>query len=203
MSMRSFERSLSLVVVCLITATTALAQSDNAPVLDTKGHPLKYGKDYYIKPATTDNGGPFTLIDRNGPCDLYVGQENSNVSKGLPVVFMAFAKEDDAVKVNRDFKVAFSAETICVQSTEWNLGEKDPQSGKRLITTTGNDGEGTYFRIVETHFEGIYNIQWCPTDVCPLCKFDCGTVGGLHENENGKILLALDGNDLPVVFEMA
>ncbi|XP_027341604.1 alpha-amylase/subtilisin inhibitor-like [Abrus precatorius] len=192
------KASLSLVVWLLI-ATTTLAQSNNAPVLDTKGTPLERGKKYYIKPAITDSGGRFTLIDRNGSCPLYVGQENSDASKGLPVIFTPFAKEDVVLKVNRDFKVAFSAATKCVQSTEWKLlGEKDPKSGRRLIITSNN---GSYFRIVETQFGGIYNIRFCPTDVCPLCKFNCGTADGLREN--GKILLALDGNVLPVVFERA
>lgn len=190
-----------------MATTIALAQSDdNAAVLDTSGNALERGKDYYIKPVITDSGGRFTLITRNEslPCPLYVGQENSDVAEGLPVFFTPFAEEDnDVVKVNRDFKVAFSAASICVQSTEWNLGERESNSGRRLIVAGGGDGRYNYFRIVETQFggEGIYNIQWCPTDVCPLCRFDCGTVGGLREN--GKILIALDGNVLPVVFERA
>ncbi|KAK7272612.1 hypothetical protein RJT34_29323 [Clitoria ternatea] len=190
-------KSLSLIIVTLVIATTTLAQSNNAPVRDTKGHPIQRGKEYYIKPAITDSGGPLTLVSRNKPCPLYVGQENSDASKGLPVIFTPFEKNDDVVKVNRDFKIAFAAASVCVQSTEWKLDEKDPKSGRRLIGT----GNGSYFRIIETQFEGIYNIRWCPTDVCPFCKFNCGTAGGLREN--GKILFALDGNVLPVVFERA
>ncbi|TKY49253.1 Alpha-amylase/subtilisin inhibitor [Spatholobus suberectus] len=197
MSTKLIGTCLSL-MVWLVIATAALAESNNARVLDTKGHPLERGKEYYIKPAITDSGGRFTLVSRNKPCPLYVGQENSGADKGLPVVFTPFAKEDDVVRVNRDFKVAFSAATICVQGTEWKLGEKDTKSGRRLIVASGN---GSYFRIVETQTKGVYNIRWCPTDVCPYCKFNCGTAGGLREN--GKILLALDGNVLPVVFERA
>ncbi|KHN19473.1 alpha-amylase/subtilisin inhibitor-like [Glycine soja] len=197
MSMRSIGTSLSL-MLWLVIATSALAKSDNPPVLDTQGNPLEPGKDYYIKPAITDVGGRATLLSRNNPCPLYVGQENSDAAEGLPLFFTPFAEEDDVVKVNRDFKVTFSAASICVQGTNWNLAEKDSESGRRLIAASGRDD---YFRITETPIKGSYYIGWCPTDVCPFCRFDCGIVGGLREN--GKILLALDGNVLPVVFEKA
>ncbi|XP_028758718.1 alpha-amylase/subtilisin inhibitor-like [Neltuma alba] len=196
-------------VLCLawllitMMATSSLSQSDdNASVLDTNRRPLQRGLEYYIKPAITDSGGRFTLIDRNNSCPLYVGQVNTDAGEGLPVIFTPYAGEDNIVKVNRDFKVVFSAGTICVQSTEWKVGERDTTSGRRLIVTGGTNGGrdySNYFRIVETQSEGIYNIQWCPTEVCPTCRFDCGTIGGLREN--GKILGALDGNVLPVVFE--
>lgn len=189
--------SLSL-ILWLFIATKTLAQSENKQVLDTKGHPLERGKEYYIKPAITDSGGRFTLIDRNGSCPLYVGQENTDLGKGLPVIFTPFAKEDKVIKDSRDFKVKFSASSICVQSTEWKLGDRDTKSGRRVIIA-GSDG--SYFRIVKAEFEGVYNIRFCPTDTCSFCRFDCGTIGGLREN--GKILLALDGSVLPVVFVRA
>ncbi|WJX72544.1 hypothetical protein P8452_56412 [Trifolium repens] len=179
-------------------AITTLAQSENEQVLDTKGNPLESSKKYYIKPAITDSGGRFTLIDRNNSCPLYVGQENTDLGKGLPVIFTPFAKEEKVVKVDRDFKVKFSASTICVVSNEWKLGDRDTKSGRRVIISGGG---GSYFRIVKTQFEGVYNIRFCPTDTCSFCKFNCGTIGGLREN--GKILLALDGSVLPVVFVRA
>ncbi|KAK7401741.1 hypothetical protein VNO78_13457 [Psophocarpus tetragonolobus] len=196
MMMRLIRTSLSL-MLCLLIATTALAQSDNGPVIDTEGHPLEAGKDYYITPAITDVGGRATIVD-NGTCPLFVGQENSDAEKGIAVFFTPFAKEDDVVRVNRDLQVQFSAATLCLQGTGWTLTERDGESGRRLIVAGGT---GSYFRIGETQTKGVYNIGWCPTDVCPLCKFDCGTVGALQQN--GNIFLALDGNALPVVFEKA
>ncbi|KAL5151434.1 Protein NEOXANTHIN-DEFICIENT 1 [Glycine soja] len=115
------------------------------------------------------------------------GQENSDAEEGLPIFFTPFAEEDDVVKVNREFKVTFSAASICVQGTNWNLAEKDSQSGRRLIAASGSDD---YLRITKTPINGTYYIGWCPTYECPLCRFDSGIVGGLREN--GKILLALD-----------
>nr|KYP57146.1 hypothetical protein KK1_003404 [Cajanus cajan] len=97
--------------------------------------------------------------------------------------FTLFAEGDEVVRVNRDFKVAFSAATLCLQGTEWKVGEKDAKSGRRIIVAWGNGSY--YFRILETQFKGSV----------------AASVGALPEN--GKILLALDGNVLPVVFERA
>jgi hypothetical protein len=199
MSTKFIKISILSLVLWLFMAITTLAQSENEQVLDTKGHPLDSRNKYYIKPAITDSGGVFTLINRNGSCPLYVGQENTDLDDGLPVIFTPFARQNRVVKVNSDFKVRFSASSICVQSTEWKVGDRDTKNGRRVVITGSDGGYGSYFRIVNTQFKGVYNIRFCPTEACPLCRFDCGTIGGF--SENGKILLALDGNALPVVFQ--
>ncbi|XP_050252955.1 kunitz type trypsin inhibitor 104-like [Quercus robur] len=203
--MKSMRLIGSLSCMMLVMAISAVAQpsSSPAPVLDSAGRPLQRGVEYYINPAITDSGGRFTLIDRNGSCPLYVGQENGSGLEGLPVIFTPFVEGETVIRENRDFRVAFSAATICVQSTAWKLGEKDPESNRRLIVT-GEDQSSqrtaNYFRIEKASVGGdIYQISWCPTDVCPTCRFDCGTAGNLVEN--GKRLLALDGNVIPVTFE--
>lgn len=175
MSMWSIGASLSL-MVWLVIATSASAQSDNDPSPRHTRPPSWAGKDYCIKPAIADVGGRATLLSRNNnPCPLYVGQENSDAEEGLPIFFTPFAEEDDVVKVNREFKVTFSAASICVQGTNWNLAEKDSQSGRRLIAASGSDD---YLRITKTPINGTYYIGWCPTYECPLCRFDSGIVGG-------------------------
>ena len=78
-------------------AISAIAQSsnDSSPaVLDTTGQALERGVEYYIKPAITDNGGRFTLINRNDSCPLYVGLENVSGLDGLPVTFTPFVEEE-------------------------------------------------------------------------------------------------------------
>ncbi|KAJ7948813.1 Kunitz type trypsin inhibitor [Quillaja saponaria] len=219
MSMR-FIGSLSL--IWLFLATAALAQA-NDPVLDTTGQALQRGQEYYIKPAVTELGGRFTLIDRNSSCPLFVGQvgsqigqigrvggENVTATEGLPVVFTPFEEGERVIRVNRDFSVAFSAFTTCAQSTTWKVGERDTETGRRLIVTGAVSEEspvwkaGSYFRIEECQSAGggnIYNLAWCPTEVCPSCRLRCGAIGNLVENR--KILSALDGNVLPVEFERA
>ncbi|KAK7342835.1 hypothetical protein VNO80_25791 [Phaseolus coccineus] len=202
MSVKLFA-SLSL-AVWLLTATSTLSQS-NRYVMDTHGDAVESDEEYFIRPAITDNGGRFTLINRNQSCPLHVGLENTDLPQGYPVRFTPFAREDDDddVKVDRDLKVEFvEVSSTCVQSTEWKLGENDTSIGRRVIITGRDDGTNSarnYFRIEETQNASIYNIRWCPTEVCPTCRFICGTGGILREN--GKILFALDGSALPVVFQ--
>ncbi|PRQ30849.1 putative proteinase inhibitor I3, Kunitz legume [Rosa chinensis] len=191
--------------IWLVMAMATVAQ-DSAPVLDTSGQALQSGVDYYIKPAITDNGGRFTLINRNDSCPLYVGQENTSGPKGYPVTFAPFAEGETVVRVGRDQKITFSASTICVQSTAWKVGETQSETQRRLIVTGIDENEsrptGNYFKInKQADLDGIYNFEWCPTEVCPICKFICSDVGALVEND--KRLLALDGSVLPVVFERA
>ncbi|WVZ03846.1 hypothetical protein V8G54_024652 [Vigna mungo] len=199
MSVKLFA-SVSL-AVWLLTATSTLSQS-NRYVLDTNGSPLVSYEEYYIIPAMTDNGGRFTSINRNQSCPLYVGLENTDLPQGYPVRFTPFANDYD-VKVNRDLKVEFvEVSSTCVQSTEWTLGENDTRSGRRLIVTGRDDGISSarnYFRIEEAQNAHMYKIGWCPTEVCPICRFFCGTGGILREN--GHILFALDGSALPVLFQ--
>jgi len=175
-------------------------------VIDTNGEPVDNDEQYYIKPAITDNGGRFTLINRNDSCPLNVGLENTDTGLGYPVKFTHFALnvQDEDIGVNRDLKVEFvEVSSTCVQTTEWRVAENDSGSGGRRLVISGRDESaglyGNYFRIVETERAGIYNFRWCPMELCSTCGFVCGTGGILREN--GKILFALDGTALPVVFQ--
>lgn len=199
----SGSHNMIILAIWLLLATTLKAQQHSTFILDTSGEPVELDEEYFIRPAITGNGGRSTLINLNGSCPLHVGLENTDLPHGLIVRLSPFAAHHDFddVRVNRDLKIAFEAASSCVQSTEWRLGQTDT-SGRRFIITGRDNGPGSYgnfFRIVETQTLGVYNIQWCPTEVCPSCKFPCGTVGILREN--GKILLALDGGALPVVFQ--
>lgn len=203
--MKSMKLIGSLSFIWLVMAISAVAQpsSSPAPVLDNAGRALERGVEYYINPAITDSGGRFTLINRTGSCPFYVGQENVSGLEGYPVTFTPFIEGETVIRENGDLRIVFSAATICVQSTAWKLGERDPETERRLIVT-GEDqssrSTGNYFRIVKASVgTNIYEISWCPTQVCPICRFDCGTVGNLVEN--GKRLSALDGGVIPVQFE--
>jgi len=185
--------------VWLLVATTSIAQF----VIDTSGEPVENDEDYFIRPAITGNGGSLTLVTRNS-CPFNVGLD-PDAPQGFAVLLSPFVSnhEEDEVRLGRDLRVIFQAGTSCGQSTEWRLGERDATTGRRFIITGRDDSTvgsyGNFFRIVQTPSRGIFNIQWCPTEVCPSCKFECGTVGIVREN--GKILLALDGSALPVVFQ--
>ncbi|GMN65833.1 hypothetical protein TIFTF001_034907 [Ficus carica] len=188
----------TLTCIWLVMAIAATAQN---PVLDTAGQPLRRGLQYYIKPAITDNGGRFTLISRNDSCPLYPGQENFSGGNGAPVTFAPFVRGENVVRETKNFKVRFDVFTICLQSTTWRVGQEDPETGRRLIETGDNGGFGNYFYIRRGKVENTYEIRWCPAELCPTCRFRCGDVGALVEND--KRLLALDGSVLPVVFERA
>ncbi|KAF3442315.1 hypothetical protein FNV43_RR16231 [Rhamnella rubrinervis] len=206
LTMRLLGISLSLILCVAVSSVEA--QTFNKTVLDSSGEVLEAGVEYYIRPAITDFGGRFTLIRRSaGLCPFYVGQENSDASEGVPVVFTPFAEEGDTlIRESRDIKFAFSAITVCAQSTAWKVGDTDTTTGRRFILTgRSNSVEfpiSNYFRIIGTEREGVYTLAWCPTEVCPACRLRCGDVGPLVQD--GKRFLALDGTFvLPVVFHRA
>ncbi|KAB2623526.1 miraculin-like [Pyrus ussuriensis x Pyrus communis] len=207
MSMKLIGSICSCIWLVMAVSTLAQTSDDSNAVLDTAGKALQSGVDYYINPAITDSGGRFTLINRTG-CPLNVGQENVSGPEGLPVTFSPFVEGETVVREGRDQKITFSASTICVQSTAWKVGETDQDTQRRLIITGEDENQGlpgpagNYFRITKQATpDGVYNLEWCPTEVCPTCRFICGSVGAIVEND--KRLLALDGSALPVVFERA
>ena len=192
-----------ILMSCVSLVMAMAATTQRSAVLDTSGNPLRRGVEYYVKPAITEAGGPFTLVSRNGSCPFYVGQRNVSVD-GIPVTFAPYDEGDNVVRELKNFKVTFSAATICVQSTTWKVGETEPVSGRRLIAT----GEGRYTNYFyirkEQDCRSCYSIQWCPTELCPICRFECGSVGNLFEN--GQRLAALDdgsGSGRSLVFERA
>lgn len=183
----------TLSFMLLAVAIVATAQN---PVLDTSGRPLRRGAKYYIKPAITDHGGRFTLVNRNSSCPLYVGQENTSAGRGLPVKFAPFFKNETVVREGKDFKVSFAAATTCVQSTTWKLDGE-------FIGTGDDEGYSNYFYIGPGVVEKTYVIGWCPSDMCPGCRwFRCGQLGAVVE-DGKRLLVWASRSVLPVVFEKA
>ncbi|GAU21886.1 hypothetical protein TSUD_33830 [Trifolium subterraneum] len=184
-----------------MTISTSIAQF----VIDTNGESVEEGNKYFIRPAITGSGGNFSLVIRNGSCPLNVVLDNPELPHGLTVAFIPLVSHHDEhdVRLNKDLRIQFIASTICGQSTDWRLGERDATSGRRLIMITGKDdgkiGPLSFFRIVQTEVAGIYFIEWCPREVCSYCMLECGAFGIIREN--GKTLLALDGGVIPVVFQ--
>ncbi|KAM6601315.1 hypothetical protein CsatA_020924 [Cannabis sativa] len=193
----------------LLTATSATAQT---PILDTRGQPLRRGVEYYIKPAITNNGGGLTLIDRNNSCPWYAGQENDMTSRGIPVTFSPFLKAENVVMESMSFEVAFAKEgtSKCPNTTtNWKVSTMETSSSgsqPRFIETGGNGTVLHYFQVYlgseVVMKNGSYGLRWCPAEVCPYCRVDCGFVDVVVEN--GNRLLALNSTSaFPVVFERA
>ncbi|KAL4342839.1 hypothetical protein HN51_061148 [Arachis hypogaea] len=199
--------SLAIYIGLLITILSSIEPSSsssdaNSAVLDTQGNKIQSGVEYYVKPAITDDvGGYVTLIDRfcnNGSCPLCIGQQNVVGASRFSIKFTPFIEGESMVRENRDFK----ALTLCVQSTEWKVG--DQESVKRLIVACdGDDDQGLlkgFFRIEKGNL-GIYYFVWCPLEVCPNCRLNCSYVGSWID-ENGNRFLALGANStLPLIFE--
>lgn len=193
-----------LSLIWLVIAMAITAQNDTpAPVLDIAGQPLRPGVEYYINPAITDMGGALTLVQWNGSsCPKYVGQERVSLNR-LPVKFSLFDDSQNVVRLGKNFKATFSAATTCGVSTMWNVGERDAATQKRLIEA-GDDG--SYFLIGRDNRLGgnsnIYNLRYCPVEVCPLCRFECGTFEALLIENGVKLMsLGVDGTPLAVEFE--
>ena len=201
--------SLSLTIwLSMVLIVSVEAQIIDDTVYDTAGEALEAGVEYYIRPAITDSGGRFTLILRNDTCPYYVGQENTDASEGKPVVFTPFEEGETVIRESRDVKVEFpGVVSICIQSSyAWLLDDdKEPVTGRNLITTgvdTSTYPIGNYFRIEGTNIQNLYSFSWCPTEVCPTCKFICQDVGPLVEDDER--FLTLGGTFvLPVVFQRA
>ncbi|KAL1370328.1 hypothetical protein HN51_000604 [Arachis hypogaea] len=198
--------SLAIYIGLLITILSSIEPSSssdaNSAVLDTQGNKVQSGVEYYVRPAITDDvGGYVTLIDRvcnNGSCPLCIGQQNVVGASRFSIKFTPFIEGESVVRENRVFK----ALTLCVQSTEWKVG--DQESVKRLIVACdGGDDQGLlkgFFRIEKGNL-GIYYFVWCPLEVCPNCRLNCSYVGYLID-ENGNRFLALGANStLPLIFE--
>ncbi|KAJ6951422.1 alpha-amylase/subtilisin inhibitor-like [Populus alba x Populus x berolinensis] len=194
----------SLSFIWLLMAISTVAQPW-PPVLDADGQPLRSGVEYYVLPGVTDVGGGLTLVDRNGSCPLYVGQEPlaPMVSRGIPVVFTPRVG-DTIIRESRDFTVAFSGASTCVQSTAWMVGEENPETRRRYVVTGTEPRPSStlwYFNI-ENNGQGVYALRWCPnclTTNCPRPR--CGSAGVIDENR--RRLLALDGPAFPFIFRRA
>ncbi|MGL7116101.1 Kunitz family serine protease inhibitor, partial [Salmonella sp. NW1113] len=177
--------------ILLLMAISSTAHESSTPVLDTAGRPLERDVEYYINPAVTDVIGALTLTSRNGTwCPLFVGPEPlGSGSRGLPVTLTPFIEDENIIREGRDVRIVFQAGSICVQSTQWVVGQTEPITGRRLIAASFSETAFGYFRIDKSNL-GVYNIGWCPTDVPIRGRPRCGTAGLL--DEEGVSLLALD-----------
>ncbi|CAL9161879.1 unnamed protein product [Musa hybrid cultivar] len=176
-----------------------------ASVRDTDRRSLRPGHEYYVLPLIRGHGGGLSLATRsNDTCPLAVAQESSEVSDGLPLTFSPVTPKDKYVKMSTDLNVWFAAETICVQSTVWRLGDAEA-TGRRYVVTGGLKGDpglatvSNWFKI-ERYGESDYKLVHCPS-VCRFCKVVCGDVGVFVED--GKRWLGLSDEPFPVMFKNA
>lgn len=199
-----------LSLIWVVMGMAATAQNDSPkPVVDIGGQPLRPGVEYYITPAVTDIGGALTSVERNGSsCPKYVGQESGSPNR-LAVSFALFDEKETEVREGKNFKATFSPATTrtCGGSTAWKVGKRDEATQKRLIEIGGDDddNDGSYFLIDrDERFGGnyIYNLEFCPVETCPICKFECGNFEALLIANGVRLMsLGIDAAPLAVQFE--
>ncbi|XP_059643632.1 kunitz trypsin inhibitor 5-like [Cornus florida] len=189
-------------------STNPLLAAAQEAVLDSSGEPLQTGVDYYVLPAVSGSGGGLTLgPNRNGSnCPLDVVQEQNNDSNGLPLTFTSVNPNEKVVNLITDQNIKFSAGTICVQSTVWQLAS-DESVGRSFVSTggvEGNPGRATlsnWFRIEK--YDEDYKLVFCPS-VCGVnegCRVLCGDLGIFVDN--GTRRLAVNEQPLKVIFKKA
>ncbi|KAF5185848.1 Kunitz trypsin inhibitor [Thalictrum thalictroides] len=191
---------ISVVGLLLLVIANPIATTAQPAVLDITGQALEPGVQYHILPSGSSGGGA-TLVNPNASCPLYIGLENRAPATGLPVLFLPFVSDESIIRESSDFSLSFFASSACDQPTDWALdNESDPtMTGRMLIRTGQENAPSDFFRILRDG--NAYKLHFCPTDVCPNCRFRCGDIG--VSVENGKRLLALYVPALSVVFQRA
>ncbi|KAJ6829933.1 putative alpha-amylase/subtilisin inhibitor [Iris pallida] len=175
-----------LLLLLLPLASAATNTSTSTIVRDVEGKPLRRSHEYYILPVIRGRGGGLTLSQRNNTCPFYVTRSRTRPAAASADLLTVYPR-DKLVPLSTDLNVEFSAATICVQSTVWEL-DIDVATGRSYVTTggvKGNPGPDTvsnWFKIERYDSDSdsgngkYYKLVFCP-GVCSICRVLCGDVG--------------------------
>ncbi|CAN1178770.1 Kunitz trypsin inhibitor 5 [Linum perenne] len=185
---------ISSFMILVVLASFAKAASPS-PVTDVDGTPLRSGLKYFILPSVSGNGGGVALDrTKTKKCPLSVFQDDYELSKGLPVVFLPVnAKQGYTVQTITDLNIEFTA--------VWKVESYDHDVKQWFIGTGGIEGKpgprtvDNWFKIAK--YGGNYKLVYCPS-VCKSCKVQCKDVG-VYEDEDGKKRLALTDDEPSIV----
>ncbi|KAF0893449.1 hypothetical protein E2562_025246 [Oryza meyeriana var. granulata] len=157
---------LPLILFSLLVISLSCSAAPPPPVYDTDGHELIADESYYVLPASPGHGGGLTMAPRVFPCPLLVAQETDERRKGFPVRFTprGGGAPDKTIRLSTDVRIRFNAVTICVQTTEWHVGD-EPLTGARRVVTgpvigPSPSGRENAFR-VEKYGAGGYKLVSC------------------------------------------
>ncbi|KAL3342648.1 hypothetical protein AABB24_026599 [Solanum stoloniferum] len=195
-------------LILAISSNSFLSSAAESPpeVVDIDGKILRTGVDYYILPVVRGRGGGLTMDsigDKICPLDAVV-QEHHEIDQGLPLTFTPVNPKKGVIRESTDLNIIFSANSICVQTTQWKLDDFDETTGQYFITlggTQGNPGRETisnWFKIEK--FDRDYKLLYCPT-VCDFCKVICRDIGIFIQD--GVRRLALSDVPFKVMFKKA
>ncbi|KAL0877970.1 hypothetical protein Bca101_027676 [Brassica carinata] len=181
-----------------LTAVLAVTASPGEPVLDIHGDIVFEGSYYVLPRIFGAAGGGLTLSPRgSNQCPLYIGQEISEVNRGIPVRFsdwrtkVAFVPESTNLNIEMDVKA-----TICAQSTYWSVPPPDMVIEAAFIAA-GPKPSNDFFQIQKIEDSiGGYKIVFC------FNGEDCVDVG-IFVDRHGVRRLALASTPFEVVFMKA
>ncbi|XP_057758600.1 miraculin-like [Arachis stenosperma] len=194
---------LALFFLLALSNKPLLGAAGPAPeqVVDTSGKIVRAGYNYYIVPASANEGGLSLASTSENDCPLDVIAVNGY--QGLPLVFQPVNVKKGVVRVDTDLNIYFSYYTDC-GSTVWKLKDYNYALGQQFVTINGvlgNPGAntiGNWFKIEK--YEDAYKLVYCPS-VCNGCYYQCSDLG-IYEDEWGK-RLAFSNVPLKVQFQRA
>ncbi|CAH8359265.1 unnamed protein product [Eruca vesicaria subsp. sativa] len=188
-----------------LTAVLPITAYPGDPVLDINGDAI-LGGSYYILPAISGTGGgglSFVSLP-NMQCPIFIGQETSEVNRGIPVKFsnwksrVGFVPEAESLNIQMDV-----AATTCGQSTYWWVSS----TYLRVFTcyikagpkpVPGEDSSMSFFKIKKIgEFRNGYKITYC------FEGYGCHDVGIARDGYGVRRLVLGDYMSYPVVFMKA
>ncbi|TYH51456.1 hypothetical protein ES332_D10G275900v1 [Gossypium tomentosum] len=184
-----------------------VANTTNAPVLDSDGNELRTGTPYFVVSSIWGAGGGGLALGmpRGKPCPEVVAQRGSG-DDGIPVIFSNSDSNDGVVRLSSDINIEFIPlrPRFCQTTTVWKVDDYDHSAGKWWVITDGvkgNPGANTltsWFRI-EKAGDLDYTFKYCPA-VCGTCPALCNKI--TRDSDGEMIRLALSaGHGWPFFFK--
>ncbi|KAB2010642.1 hypothetical protein E1A91_D10G261100v1 [Gossypium mustelinum] len=185
-----------------------VANTTNAPVLDSDGNELRTGTPYFVVSSIwgAGGGGLDPGRPRGKPCPEVVAQRGSG-DNGIPVIFSNSDSKDGVVRLSSDINIAFVPlrPKFCETTTVWKVADYDHSAGKWWVITDGvkgNPGANTltsWFRIEKTTTDFDYTFKYCPA-VCGTCPALCNKIVRDFDGEMVRLALTT-GHGWPFIFK--
>ncbi|KAK4735019.1 hypothetical protein R3W88_009280 [Solanum pinnatisectum] len=198
--MKCISTILSFLLVSATLSLVAFSQSftsDNNPVLDMDGEPLKINEEYSILSVLPGGGSTYLADLGNTKCPNGVVQDSSGeFDHSTPVMFFTMQLGSHYV--------------LCVNETVWKAGDHllgPMHPPPRFVITGGTLGIPgpnnieNWFKIekYETGRPHSYKLRYCPSQyICPTCDPDCADVGLTYKG--GYYCLSLNNKPYPFGF---
>ena len=150
------------VLILSILLTTSYA----VPVVDLQGNELKRGSQYYVLPAIRGpTGGGLKLAPLHCTCPLYVAREESEVDRGLPVMFFPENPDRPIIQEGGTLYAMFAVPTECSDSTVWQRENDTISTGGTVSSSVGTHFSRFSIVRADEFAESAYKILSCPCSI--------------------------------------